>query len=67
MIGRTSDDINHYNYEQLDDSIREKWMDDKRKYFVCGDTVEEKREPLKWKIEYSTDPEAQGEMIALSW
>ena len=67
MIGKTSDDTNHYVYEELDQSIRHKWSKDKQNFFVCGDTVEEKREPLKWKIEYSSNPEAQGEMIALSW
>ena len=67
MIGKTPGDINHYDFDQLDESIKNKWLSDKQKYFVCGDTVEEKREPLKWKIEYSTDPESKGEMIALSW
>ena len=67
MLGKTPDDINHYDFNDLDDSKKEKWMRDKEKYFVCGNTVEEKREPLKWKIEYSTDQDSQGEMIALSW
>ena len=67
MIGKSADDMNHYKFEELEDSIKEKWKNDKQEYFVCGDTIEEKREPLKWKIEYSTNPEAQGEMIALSW
>ena len=67
MIGKSSDDTNHYAYNELDQCIRDKWNEDKQKFFVCGDTMEEKREPLKWKIEYSSDPDAQGEMIALSW
>ena len=67
MIGKTPQDQNHYIFNDLDQSIQDKWNDDKQKYFVCGDTMEEKREPLKWKIEYSSDPSAQGEMVALSW
>ena len=67
MIGKTPQDQNHYIFNDLDQSIRDKWKDDKQKYFVCGDTMEEKREPLKWKIEYSSNPEDQAEMIALSW
>ena len=67
MIGESSDDSDHYIFDELDRSIQDRWNKDKQKFFVCGDTIEEKREPLKWKIEYASDPEARGEMIALSW
>ena len=65
MIKKNEDDINHYKEEEITQELVS-WNRTKERVFVCGTTPEERREPLKWNIEYSTSGDQQGEMIALS-
>ena len=65
MIGKGPNDKNHYFEEEITNELQE-WHQTKNKLFVTGTTPAEKREPLKWKTEYSTNPSEKGEMICLS-
>ena len=65
MIQKYPNDSNHYSEDEIVDELKE-WDVTKKKFFVCGSTPAEKREPLKWKEEFSTSPDDQGEMICLS-
>ena len=65
MIKKSEDDINHYQTEEITEELI-RWNQTKERLFVCGTTAEERREPLKWKVEYSTSGDQQGEMIGLS-
>ena len=53
MIKKNEDDINHYQEEEITQELVS-WNQTKERVFVCGSTPEERREPLKWKVEYST-------------
>ena len=65
MIGKEPFDKKHYSEEEITNELQE-WHQTKKKLFVTGTTPAEKREPLKWKTEYSTSSSEKGEMIALS-
>ena len=65
MIQKVPNDENHYSKEQISEELNE-WNKTREKLFVTGTTPAEKREPLKWKEEYSTSPDQKGEMICLS-
>ena len=65
MIKKHTNDKNHYNSEEVALELKE-WKQTEQKYFVVGSSVEEKRTPLKWKVEYETDCTKRAEMIALS-
>lgn len=65
MIQKVPDDENHYNKEEISEELI-RWNETKKKLFVTGTSPAEKREPLKWKEEYSTSPNQKGEMICLS-
>lgn len=65
MVKKEDNDNNHYKSEEITEELK-RWKTTEEKYFVVGDSIEEKRTPLKWKIEYETDPNKRAEMIALS-
>ena len=65
MVKKYEFDSNHYNSEEIAKELQD-WKQTEQKYFVVGSTIEEKRTPLKWKIEYETDPDKRAEMLALS-
>ena len=58
--------MNHYSENEIENHHLSQWQETKNKLFVTGTTPAEKREPLKWKEEYSTKPSEKGEMICLS-
>ena len=65
MIKKRINDDNHYNFDEVALELKE-WKNTEQKYFVVGSSIEEKRTPLKWKVEYETDSSKRAEMIALS-
>lgn len=65
MISKEPNDMNHYSEDEIPDQLRQ-WSQIKDKLFVTGTTHAEKREPLLWKEEYSTNSTDKGEMICLS-
>lgn len=65
MVKKYPNDNNHYKSSEIKKQLSD-WKETEKKYFVVGSTIEEKRKPLKWKIEYETDPNKRAEMIALS-
>ena len=66
MLKKYDKDKNHYIADEVEDEMNA-WKETKSKFFVIGTSIEEKRTPLLWKEEYSTRPDAKGELIALSW
>ena len=66
MLKKTDLDNNHYHENQITNELK-LWNDTKRDFFVIGTSLEEKRRPLLWKEEYSTQSGQKGEFIALSW
>ena len=65
MISKEPNDTNHYSNDEISVELQ-RWNETKNKLFVTGTTPAEKREPLKWKEEYSTKATEKGEMICLS-
>ena len=65
MVKKHEYDNQHYESSDIVEELRE-WKKTEHDYFVVGTTAEEKRKPLKWKIEYETSSDKRAEMIALS-
>ena len=65
MIAKHPNDTSHYSVDEITKELIE-WNEAKKKIFVTGTTPAEKREPLLWKEEYSTQANEKGEMICLS-
>jgi len=65
MVKKHEYDNRHYESSDIVEELRE-WKKTEHDYFVVGTTAEEKRKPLKWKIEYETSSDKRAEMIALS-
>ena len=65
MVKKHEYENQHYDSSEIVEELRE-WKKTEHDYFVVGTTAEEKRKPLKWKIEYETSPDKRAEMIALS-
>ena len=60
------DDMNHYQPSQVPD-LYDKWSQFSRKFLVPDKpTMEQKRQPGLWKLEYKTDPNLKGEAVCLS-
>ena len=66
MLKKSDLDKNHYRENDVTNELKE-WYETKRKFFVIGSSLEERRRPLLWKEEYSTQSGQKGEFIALSW
>ena len=65
IVKKHPNDNKHYSQDEISDELKN-WKITENEYFVVGSSLEEKRKPLKWKIEYETDPTKRAEMIALS-
>ena len=65
MVKKKNLDDNHYDPEEIKEELKS-WKMTEQEYFVVGSTPEERRKPLKWKIEYETDPSRTAQMVALS-
>ena len=61
-------DIEHYKHPSDVDELYQKWLIFKRDYLVPDEnpTMEERRRPGLWKLEYATDPSQKAEAICLS-
>ena len=66
MIKKIDLDNRHYHPSEVTEELKA-WQETKRKFFVIGTSLEEKRRPLLWKEEYSTQSGQKGEFFALSW
>ena len=65
MVKKHEYDNQHYDPTEIAQELLE-WKKTEQNYFVVGTSAEEKRKPLKWKIEYETCADKRAEMIALS-
>ena len=66
MLKKTDLDNNHYHENEVTNELTD-WYRTKEQFFVIGSSLEERRRPLLWKEEYSTQSGQKGEFIALSW
>lgn len=66
MLKKTDLDNNHYHENEVTNELTD-WYNTKEQFFVIGSSLEERRRPLLWKEEYSTQSGQKGEFFALSW